>query len=48
MYSCSKCGLSVILYNDVFFVACECDAPINAEASAVMTGTGEVSNGGVS
>jgi hypothetical protein len=44
-YSCSKCGLAVIVENvpEPIF-ACECNATVIAEMSAVAEGQGGVKN----
>jgi len=39
VYKCSKCGLAVIVTNTKVIKACNCDAPIVAEASATAKGT---------
>lgn len=46
MYSCSKCGLAVIVYDEKGKIlekpikACNCNAPIKVEISAITHGYG--------
>jgi len=41
-YSCSGCGLSVIIYQGETIKACKCDAPIVANMSASAHGVGGI------
>ena len=40
MYRCSRCNLAVIVAAGEVIKACNCDAPVIAEASASVVGAG--------
>jgi DNA-directed RNA polymerase subunit RPC12/RpoP len=44
MYKCSECGKEVIVLEGEVIKACECEAPIIAEAEASMNGAGGLVN----
>jgi hypothetical protein len=39
-YTCSKCGLAVIVFNGEVIKACHCEAPIIANMKATAKGVG--------
>lgn len=41
MYSCSKCGLAVIVIGDNKIKACKCEAPIIAKLTVKLKGEGK-------
>lgn len=41
-YSCSKCGLAVIVLDNEVITACNCNAPIIGQMSSRLEGKGKV------
>lgn len=39
-YTCTSCGLAVIVAQEQLIRACSCDAPVAASMEVVLTGAG--------